>query len=319
MIIRGFSSNTSYNCTTCHAKCCATEYNLPLCGSEKQNLIQKYPEYDFFFQSTTYGDKLLRGDACPFLTQTGHCQLHNTKLKPLSCQLYPLIFWKFNQEDVLAWINPCRGNGFRWYSSQPSNLTENYLTQLFTKSNNFYKDYWGEEVDQQNPYVNIHSRRLLSQNNYVQNIPQELLLEAIIENSQFHPYSQLFELFQNIILENQKENEIRTVLNTVLHWLIWSPVGLTLTLQNNQIIFSIAALWLIETSSKTVKTKKQLEKDPYYLQQLGSYYATSILPLFWTSFRDHTNDPLLHDFAKQTHLILTGKLPQQQLNQYLKK
>ena len=319
MIIRGFSSNTTYDCSRCHAKCCATEYELPLIGSELPNLIQEFPEYNFLFHSSPEGDKLLRGDACSFLNSFGHCLIHNNSLKPFSCRLYPLILWKFTQEDILVWINPCRGHGFSWFSSKPSIITDTLLQELILESNAYYNEYWGEMIDLNNPFLDINSERVLVQNDYIQRIPHNRLLDNIIKKSQFHPYSAILDSLQPSTLDNRDYTKIFLIINSVLHWLVWSPVNLVLTSSNSDVILSIAALWLIENTISKLDLKQYLFEDPNYLQQLGSYFATSLQPSFWTSLRKQTNNKDLQSFARQTHLILTGKLPQQQLNQYLKK
>ena len=134
LIIRGFSEHTSFTCENCHLKCCATEYDLPLYGSEIQILSKKFPEYKYYFQTTKDGDCILRGDSCPFLTQPGYCQLHSKSLKPIACQIYPLIFWRFNKNDFIVSIHPCRGKGFQWYTTKNTNITNSFISQLLLKT-----------------------------------------------------------------------------------------------------------------------------------------------------------------------------------------
>ena len=314
MFIRGFSDHTRYTCDSCHLKCCATEFNLPLCGSEKLHLSKNYPEYQYYFQSTEDGDIILRGNSCPFLTKRGYCQLHTTSLKPLTCLIYPLIFWRFNQNDTLVSIHPCRGKGFQWYSSKKSNITISSIKQLLLKMNTYFDRYWGEEIDKNNPYGNISSSRVMEQLKFYRNTSEDQLLEKTVSEFTLSSYSQIFPSLQETFIEIRKDEEIWKFFNSVLNWLVWSPVGLQLSIGNSQLIFSIAAFWLIKQAKMEIGHNNSSLNNTNYFNQLSSFYACSILPSFWFNVMTQTKNKALGSFSKKVFQILTGKLPQEALS-----
>ncbi|MHA2033597.1 MAG: hypothetical protein ACW99Q_29870 [Candidatus Kariarchaeaceae archaeon] len=316
MLIRGFSKHTSYTCANCHSKCCATEFNLPLCGSEKDILSKKYPEYQYYFQSIENGDNLIRGDSCPFLTNMGKCQLHSSSLKPITCLIYPLFFWRFNEKDTLVSIHPCRGKGFQWYSGKKANITNSYIKQLLVKANNYFDIYWGEKIDRNNPYVNVPTIRIQNQIKFYQHTSESELLEKMVRNITLSSFSQIFPSGFETYIERIKDEEVGAFLNSVLNWLIWSPVGLQLSIRNAQLIFSIAALWLITETNFDLEFEKSPLNDPNYINQLSSFYARCILPSFWFNISTRTNNKALISLSSKIYLVLRGELPQEDLSQF---
>ncbi len=316
MLIRGFSEHTSYTCASCHSKCCATEFNLPLCGTEKQIISNQYPEYQYYFQSTENGGNILRGDSCPFLTNVGYCQLHSSSLKPITCQIYPLVFWRFNKKDTLVSIHPCRGKGFQWYSTKKANLTNSYIEQLLLKANNYFDIYWGEEIDRNNPYVNIPTLRVQNQIKFYRKTSERELLEKMVRNITLSSFSQIFPSGFEKYIEIIKDEEVGTFLNSVLNWLIWSPVGLQLSIRNAQLVFSIAALWLIKQTKFELGLEISSLDNPNYINQLSSFYARCILPSFWSNISTRTNNKALISLSKKVNLVLRGELPQEDLSQF---
>jgi len=314
LLIRGFSEHTRYTCDSCHLKCCATEFNLPLIGSEKHLLSKNYPEYQYYFQSTEDGDVIIRGNSCPFLTKRGYCQLHTTSLKPLACRIYPLIFWRFNQNDTLVSIHPCRGKGFQWYSTKKSNITNTSIKQLLLKMNRNFDSYWGEEIDNNNPYTNISTSRLQEQIEFYRHTSEDQLLEKTVNDIALSSYSQIFPSLHETLIEMLKDEEIGKSLNSVLNWLIWSPVGLQLSIENSQLIFSIAALWLIKQTKLKFGHNNSTLFNTTYINQLSSFYASSILPLFWFNIITQTKNKTLSSFSKKVYLTLRGELPQEDLS-----
>ena len=317
MLIRGFSEHTTYICADCHLKCCATEYNLPLLGSEKLHLSQKYPEYQSYFHSTKEGDKLLRGNSCPFLEKTGHCQLHTTSLKPITCQIYPLLMWRFNQNDILVSIHPCRGKGFRWYSAKINKIPNSYIEQLLVDAHEFFETYLGEEIDKNNPYGSISPSRVKKQLKYYNHTSQDQLFAKTIYDITSTSSSQFFPSFQEKTTELMENEVLKKYLNSVLNWLIWSPVGLQLSIENAQMLFSIAAFWLIEQTDLNINDNISFLSDSNYMEQLSSFYARAILPSFWYDITTQSTNKRLISFANQAYLVLTGKLPQEHLIQFL--
>ena len=314
MLIRGFSEHTRYTCDSCHLKCCATEFSLPLYGSEKHLLSREYPEYQYYFQSTEDGDTILRGNSCPFLTKRGYCQLHTTSLKPLSCLIYPLIFWRFNQNDTLVSIHPCRGNSFQWYSLKKSNIPNTYIKQLLLRTNKNFNFFWGEAKDKNNPYANIPSSRVQDQLKFYHHTSKDQLLEKTVNDIDFSSYSQMLPSLNETFIEKLKDEEIGKFFNSVLNWLIWSPVGLQLSIENSQSIFSIAALWLIEQTNMDISHNNSSLSSSTYINQLSSFYASSILPSFWYNIIAQTKNNALKAFSKKVSKVLKGKLPQEDLS-----
>ncbi|PWI48629.1 hypothetical protein CEE45_05290 [Candidatus Heimdallarchaeota archaeon B3_Heim] len=297
-------------------KCCATEFNLPLCRSEKYHLSKEYPEYQYYLQSTEDGDIILRGNSCPFLTKGGHCQLHTTSLKPLTCLIYPLIFWRFNQSDTLVSIHPCRGKGFQWYSTKNSNITNSSVERLLLKTSNHFDVYWGEEIDKNNPYINIPSSRVREQTEFYRHTSEDHFLMKAVTDVTLSTFSQFFPSIHETVIGIIKDEEIGKSLNSVLNWLVWSPVGLQLAIENAQLVFSIAALWLIKQIKMDFDDNNSLLNNPTYIDQLSSFYASSILPSFWFNIITQTKNKLLSRFANKTYLVLQGELPQEVLSQF---
>jgi hypothetical protein len=113
------------------------------------------------------------------------------------------------------------------------------------------------------------------------------------------------------------EEEIGKFLNSVFNWLIWSPVGLQLSIENSQLIFSVAALWLINQTNMGSGLSNVSLTNSSYLNQLSSFYASSILPSFWHNIAIQTKNNKLRSFANKVRLILRGELPQLDVSQFL--
>ncbi|MHA2175915.1 MAG: YkgJ family cysteine cluster protein [Candidatus Hodarchaeales archaeon] len=316
MIIQGFSTFTSYDCMPCHAKCCATDYNLPLVGTELHNLKRDFPEITFYLQSSTFGDQLLRGDACSFLSQRGDCKIHDTKFKPISCEIYPLIIWRFSQNDTLIWINPCRGRSFTWRSDKRSKLNEEYFQTILKISKDYFKTYWGEEIDRNNPYINIPTSRIYEQVDYFNSIVNGSILQNIIKRTQTTRYKQIIGQLNTKWISDSDNNHIRDLVDSVIIWLSWSPVGLQLSQSNSQWIFSIAALLIIESIINESTFDLEIGRNPIYLNHVGSYLATSILPSFWENIKSKFENKHLILFSDQVIRVLKGLIPQQSLFEF---
>jgi hypothetical protein len=119
---------------------------------------------------------------------------------------------------------------------------------------------------------------------------------------------------QESFIEIITDEEIGKFFNSVLNWLIWSPVGLQLSIGNSQAIFSIAALWLIKQAKMEIGNNNSSLNNTNYLNQLSSFYASSILPSFWFNIITQEKNKALISFSKKVFQILTGKLPQEDLS-----
>ncbi len=319
MLIPGFSTYTDYNCKSCHAKCCATEYDLPLVGSEKRNLQDRFPEISLYLQSSTFGDHLIRGDACSFLTREGACQIHDTKYKPISCEIYPLIIWRFSQDDTLVWINPCRGRGFTWHSDDKSKLNEEYLQKLILSSKDYFKTYWGEEIDRNNPYKNLPISRVYEQIDYFNSIEKKSILQNLLEKNQTTRYRQITDQLESNWLLDPDYDHIRDLIDSVLIWLSWSPVGLQLYQSNSQQIFSMASLMVIQILLGENSFDLTKQNNSIYLNHVGSYLATSLLPSFWQNIKLKFKNKYLVRFSEKVFHVLNGSNTQQAFLEYMDK
>lgn len=312
MIIRGFSEFTGYDCTQCWLKCCATEYDLPLLTQESANLQQMYPLSSFFIKSSSESNWLIRGDSCPFLTTRGLCKLHSTVLKPLSCHIYPLTIWRIDTNHTLVWINPCRGTSFYWVADQTFQISDQFLSNLVELAKGEFNTYWGEQIDKDNPFSGIDKGRVKQEVSFFQKISyNEFLLDLM--NLEFpNQFSKLVDFrFESL---NYAE-DLKDIINSVLHWLCWSPIGLQLTFINSKLIFLVAAQWILSYATPIVD---EINHDDHkrLLQQLGSFLATAILPAFWKQIENKTHLKRLREFSITVQRILLGNLPQQNLIEY---
>ncbi|MFW9904241.1 MAG: YkgJ family cysteine cluster protein [Candidatus Thorarchaeota archaeon] len=308
-IIRGFSLNTGYSCQECHIKCCATDYELPLFLHETEALKQNYPFCEIFLHSTPTGDWLLRGDRCSFLNSKGMCLLHNTQIKPLICQIYPLIFWKVKSDLILAWINPCRGNGFRWISKPDNHITDHEIERLFNKSRPHFKNYIGEQIDKRNPYKKILISRFAEELTFFDNIEKSDLYSEIRKMNIIPHY------LYKVLLPSKESptGEMTAIINAVIYWLCWSPVGLQLSFNHSKMLFFIAASWVdMITRPILAQTVLPLNHDQI-LQQLGSFLATAILPSFWRHMALKTEYKRLKKLAKTVYKVLEGEIGQEEI------
>ncbi len=294
-------------------KCCATEFNLPISGLEKEYLTQNFPEYRHYLQSTEKGSFILRGNSCPFLTTAGLCQLHAKSIKPLTCRIYPLIFWRFNQKDTLVSIHPCRGHGFQWYSRKKSSVGNSFINQLLSASKEYYDTYWGEEIDANNPYEGISQARIKDQLEAYRHTSKDKLLVTNLKNPDLSSRIPFSQAFQEKALEIIDGGSIGNFLNSVFNWLIWSPVGLHLSIKNAQTLFTTAALWLIDQTEVNSNILSSIPPESQYYEQTSSFYASSLTPSFWENILAQKTLPTLSTFAEKVRLILMGELPQDDL------
>jgi Fe-S-cluster containining protein len=316
-IIRGFSLNTGYSCQECHSKCCATDYDLPLFLQEVEVLKQKYAFCEVFLHSTPKGNWLLRGDKCLFLTTKGLCLLHNTQNKPLICQIYPLIFWKVRSDLMLTWINPCRGNGFRWIANPDNRITDQEIERLISKSRLLFKNYIGDQIDKHNPYKKIPMSRITEELSFFDNIDTSDLYSEIRKMNIIPPY--LCEFF--LPIKESPTEEMTAIMNAVIHWLCWSPVGLQLSLNHSKLLFFIAASWIDMITRPILAQAVLLFNRDQILQQMGSFLATAVLPSFWGHMALKTEYKRLRTFAKSVYKVLKGEISQEELlhEKFLKK
>lgn len=314
MIIRGFSKLSAYNCTHCHSKCCATEYDLPLFPHESENLCRNYKQVSIFIQSTDEGKRLIRGDSCPFLTSQGFCLLHNTQYKPLMCQTYPLILWKIRPDIILCWINPCRGDGFQWIIRDDNQITDHYLNNLVKNVQNYFTSYWGDQIDLENPFAGVPYERVHQEINFFKKSSTTDLMAKIIEVNNSGGFSNVIAAFKEALIQSSPHQELKKVVNAVLHWLSWSPVSLKLDFTYSKIIFLVAAMWIeFHGSLALFHVKKPLDRERY-VQQLGSLLATSILPSFWNQVERNIHDELIRKFSIRVRKVLSGEIPQQSIS-----
>ncbi|MFX0015564.1 MAG: YkgJ family cysteine cluster protein [Promethearchaeota archaeon] len=309
-IIRGFSSATGYFCLECHHKCCATEYELPLLPQETEILRQKYPFCNIFIHHSVEGSWLLRGDRCPFLNSHGLCILHNTPNKPLICQIYPLIFWKMKPDLILVWINPCRGNGFQWIANPDNRISDQELERLLSKSQLNYKNYLGEQIDKQNPFNNIPMKRLSEEISFFDRIDIHDLRNEI-KNLNLVPQSLERFLLQT---EDSTIKEMATIINAVIYWLCWSPVGLQLSFNHSKLLFLVAADWVDFVNQEILSQSVLPLNRDQILQQLGSFLATAIIPSFWRQMALKSESEERRKFAKKAFRVLNGEITQEKLD-----
>ncbi|UCE14950.1 MAG: YkgJ family cysteine cluster protein [Candidatus Heimdallarchaeota archaeon] len=315
-MIRGFSNRTGYNCFECHFKCCSSEYDLPLFPHEVKNLRQNHPFVFLFLKSTTNGEKLTRGDSCPFLRSNGECILHATPEKPLVCQTYPLIFWRIKPGLLLSWIHPCRGNGFRWITEPKHQITEHVLNSLGHKVQNYFKNYWGEQVDRNSPYTDISYDRIIEESRFFSNNSSLDLITKMIKLVDSDSSLSFIYTLRVDLNSKSEQRELLDVINAVLHWLSWSPVGLQLTFINSKLILLVAAMWIEFTvSSSLFQLPTNLNRERY-LQQIGSFLSTAILPSFWSQIEIQTHSDPVRNFSRCVRKILSGKIPQQKLSTF---
>lgn len=308
MILRGFSRLTAYNCAHCHLKCCATEYDLPLLPHESASLYQNYPFATFFIKTSKNTNWLLRGDSCPFLTSLGRCKLHNTQFKPVLCQIYPCIFWKINSDETLAWINPCRGTGFQWVTDKPQHISEQTLKNFYEKVKNCFSWYLGEQIDKNNPFERISQERIREEIDFFNHNDEFNLVPELVELNYSANFSSILNYLTSI---KPVQKDLKNIINAVIHWLCWSPIGLQLTFLNSKLIFLTAAKWInINSDSIFTHAQNPIERKRL-LQQVGSFLATAILPSFWKQVENETQMVILRKFAIQVRKILSGTIPQQ--------
>lgn len=314
MIIRGFSKQSAYNCAHCHSKCCTTEYDLPLFPHESENLCRNYRYSSVFIKSTDEGKKLIRGDSCPFLTSQGFCLLHNTQNKPLICQTYPLILWRVKPDIYLCWIYPCRGNGFQWIIRDDNQITDHYLNDLIAKVQNYFASYWGDQIDLENPFIGVSYERVQQEINFFEEVGEADLLTKITEIVDSEDFSNVVDTFKEALSQSSQYQELKKVINAVIHWLSWSPVSLKLTFINSKIIFLVAAMWIEFHGSLTLShVQKPLDRERH-VQQLGSLLATSVMPSFWNQVENNVQVELIRKFSIRVRKVLLGEIPQQSIS-----
>lgn len=349
-MIRGFSKRTGIDCFQCQHKCCATEYELPLLPSEAQYLRLVYPVSSWFMKQTESREFLIRGDSCIFLTTQGYCTLHNTKKKPLICEIFPLIFWKISSDEYLSWIHPCgRGSGFQWVIEPDNWISDDQIDHLYQKARSHFNSSWGEQIDQKNPFDEISMERVQQEQKFFQSIDENQLSEKFVLFGEKNLSSELLTSLISLYRENPDQRDLIEFETAVLHWLSWSPTGLQLTFLNAKLIFLTAALWiyivgLTQTSfvaNKDQSSSRLLIEYPEWAplfketkvanqrfftfprshinHHLGSLLATAILPSFWGQVASHSPDRNLQSFALAIKSVLIGQTPQQELQQFFRR
>ncbi|MHA1973804.1 MAG: YkgJ family cysteine cluster protein [Candidatus Hodarchaeales archaeon] len=315
-MIRGFSELSGINCLECHYKCCASEYKLPLTTKEEKYIRHKFPSYRLFLEKHEGKQFLLRGNKCPFLTNTGLCELHQTEYKPLVCQTYPLIFWKYNPNEVLVWLNPCRGDGFRWIIEKELRFSNKEIEDTIIKINDKYNVYWGEEIDHTNPYEGIRKKRLEQERELNLSEKEPSLLDQFLQIDFPKEYTTLIAQLQKTEetyqLSYQTKNFDR-IINAVLKWLCWSPVGLNLSFLNSKLIFTISALWIKSEINTLHESGKEILLDDKIQNNIGFFLAQSILPDFWIHLGLRAKEKEVKKFSLKVQRILKGEISQQNL------
>jgi hypothetical protein len=297
-------------------------------------------------KQTERGEFLIRGDSCIFLTTQGLCTLYNNQTKPLICETFPLIFWKINPDEYLSWIHPCgRGSGFQWVIEPEKQISDNQISEMYRKTKNHFKTFWGEQIDSKNPFDEISIERVKQEQEFFRGIEEGQLFEGLLRfgetNFPSSPVSSLSSLVKNYL----NQSELIQTESAVLHWLSWSPVGLQLSFLNAKLVFLTAALWISVVGS--TQRASQIIKDGDFQQwipesviklndsrippktkstfpqthinrQLGSLLATAMLPSFWGQIVSQTIDHNLQSFAKVVQAVLTGRTPQQELHQFIR-
>lgn len=303
-IIRGFADNTEIKCSSCHHKCCATEYMLPLLPDEARKIKKQNPNFNNLIYEIDSREYLLRGNSCPFLAESGKCTIHEQDYFPLACQVYPLILWKPTKDLVVVWIDPCFGHGFKWYSDKYSDsqfrISDYRIRKIVEKADPFFTEFWGDDIDVQNPYKDISLERIRQEEKFViQNISLENILnpDRITEIIEMEYFLLLMELssIDTIWLGAKSLGE---AIKPVLHWLSWSPVGLSLSFQNSKFIFLLALCLILELDSF------QNERTDNYINQVASFLAQAITPLFWKQIKTVIGKDERKKFLKRQTKIL---------------
>ena len=267
-----------------------------------------------FIRSINDGEKVIRGDSCPFLTSQGLCLLHNTENKPLICQIYPLIIWKIKPEKFLCWIHPCRGNGFQWVSRDEFQIRDSFLNDQIKNIQNYFESYWGDQIDLENPFMDISYERVQQEQEFFEQKRKIDLFEKFSRINCSGNFTNFFHSVREDLTTSSPDRELKKVIQAVLHWLSWSPVGLKLTLPNSKLIFSIAALWIEFHGSFILSHVQNPVNHERYLQQLGSFLATSVTPAFWSHLEIFNQNESIRKFSTQVRKILSGKIPQQAIS-----
>ncbi|MHA2306100.1 MAG: hypothetical protein ACXACU_11980 [Candidatus Hodarchaeales archaeon] len=313
MMIRGFSLFTGYNCTKCYFKCCGSEYDLPLFPSESEEINEKFPFIPFFLKKDEDNEWLIRGDSCLFLSSEGLCILHNNQLKPIMCKTYPLIFWKCSSKDYLAWIYPCRGNGFHWIADDKNRVSDNVVNSLFHEIRDKFHSYWGEQIDHNNPFTEISVERLRIEKDFFYHNKNTSLYSKMMEFQNSGSITNKLDTLTPIKYDTDLYEQLHKVINAVLHWLSWSPVGLQLSFSNSKLIFSIAAKLIELKNSQIHEGDLQSLETGRYLHQLGTFLASAILPSFWKNIEKTENNSMIKAISAKIRAVLSGEIPQQEI------
>jgi Fe-S-cluster containining protein len=309
-LIRGFSPSTGFDCFRCHLKCCATEYGLPILEIENKVFRKEYNFAKIFIQPSLNRSLLLRGDSCPFLDSNGLCILHDTSNKPLICQTYPLIFWKVDPDLILVWLNPCRGNGFQWVAEKKDQITDIRINDLVFRTKDYFQNYWGESIDKENPFINISKDRIHQELMFFSSLIKSKSIDEItaqiMDKPDFKQFSKVFSPLINSLEDISPDKRLSETINSVLYWIRWSPVGLQFTKSNSNIIFTLASLW-IDLKGREILSRESLPISyERYLQQVGSFLATAILPSFWKQLQKQSQFKGIKHFSECVINILEG-------------
>ena len=162
-IYKAFAEDTSYCCAECQRKCCVDPYPIGLLPQEAETLLQHHPVPQVMKDVDGLPIyRIYRVSKCPYFSEDGKCILHvsNSFHKPLSCVLYPLIFWQFADNEWLAIIEPC-SDGFRWWDGEPLSTAELRKTiEKARKKLGYLPTFIGDVADPDFPYTGISEKRV---------------------------------------------------------------------------------------------------------------------------------------------------------------
>ncbi|UCG90772.1 MAG: hypothetical protein JSU57_03305 [Candidatus Heimdallarchaeota archaeon] len=136
-------------------------------------------------------------------------------------------------------------------------------------------------------------------------------ITAVNDSSAF---SSFLHVLRDDLNLSPKDLDQENVINAVLHWLSWSPVGLKLTFSNSKLIFFVAAMWINFLGSSTLSQIQIPLNRERHLQQLGSLLATSGKPSFWNQIETSTQSEPIRKFSIQVRKVLSGEIPQQKIS-----
>lgn len=289
-IIIGFNLKSSYDCNKCHSKCCSGEFDLTISKKEAEIYKSQFPESIPFISTDKITDEkkkiiLQRSDSCIFLNNNGDCRIHSQK--PQVCRVYPLVFWKISDNQVLSYIFPCRGLGFDWYSPK-TKFNENKIKEIYNSINNEFNDYYAEYIDEYNPYESIDLNRVKKEQIlHKEKITNSTYWNQIKNNELKDNFSKTIdelEKLANIIFGNKVENtlDVSNYIESALHWLAFNPNSLVFSYEESILIRIFASVWNKELSLRVPKQSKEID------HLLSNQIAWNVIAVatqdFWYNF-----------------------------------